>query len=82
MFRSARVSSRQLLKCFAGGMLMGWGTLLIPGANDGLILVGMPLLWPYAWIAFLAMCMAIAAAMLARQALAQRVAGQRAKEAP
>ena len=34
----------------------------MPGANDGLILVGMPLLWPYAWIAFAAMCLAIAAA--------------------
>ena len=29
-----------LLRCLSGGVLMGWGTLLIPGANDGLILVG------------------------------------------
>ena len=43
---------------------MAWGTLLIPGGNDGLILVGMPLLWPYAWLAFLAMCISIAAAQL------------------
>ena len=51
-FRSTRVSAAQLLRCFAGGVLMAWGGLLIPGSNDGLILVGMPLLWPYAWVAF------------------------------
>ena len=33
-----------------------------------LILVGMPLLWPYAWVAFLAMCTSIGAALLARRA--------------
>ena len=49
----------RLLKCFGGGVLMGWGSLLIPGGNDGLILVGMPLLWPYAWVAFLTMCVTI-----------------------
>jgi toxin CptA len=35
---------------------MGWGSALIPGGNDGLILVGMPLLMPHAWVAILAMC--------------------------
>jgi toxin CptA len=61
--RSTRVSPRQLVKCFAGGILMGWGGLLVPGQNDGLILVGMPLLWPYAWVAFLMMCLAIGASL-------------------
>jgi toxin CptA len=42
---------------------MGWGGLLVPGHNDGLILVGMPLLLPYAWVAFLTMCASIAAAL-------------------
>jgi toxin CptA len=42
---------------------MAWGSLLIPGSNDGLILIGIPLLRPYAWIAFIAMFAAIAAAM-------------------
>jgi hypothetical protein len=60
--RSTPVTARQLAKCLAGGVLMGWGSLLIPGGNDGLILVGMPLLWPYAWVAFASMCLAIAAA--------------------
>ncbi len=55
-------SSAQILRCAAGGLLMGWGSLLIPGGNDGLILVGMPLLWPYAWAAFATMCAVIAAA--------------------
>jgi toxin CptA len=66
-FRSTRISGSQLLRCFAGGVLMGWGSLLIPGGNDGLILVGMPLLWPYAWLAFATMCATIAAAMLLRR---------------
>jgi toxin CptA len=67
-FRSTRITAAQSLRCLAGGVLMGWGSLLIPGGNDGLILVGMPLLWPYAWVAFLAMCASIGAALLARKA--------------
>ena len=63
-FRHTPVSARQLLKCFTGGVLMGWGGLLVPGQNDGLILVGMPLLWPYAWLAFLTMCLSIAAGLM------------------
>jgi hypothetical protein len=70
-FRSTRTSLPQLAKCFTGGVLMGWGSLLIPGGNDGLILVGMPLLWPYAWVAFLAMCTAIGLALVAEKALGQ-----------
>ena len=70
-FRSTRVSVAQLARCFAGGVLMGWGSLLIPGSNDGLILIGMPLLWPYAWVAFFAMCVTIGVALLAEKALAR-----------
>ena len=43
-WRNTRVTAPALLRCFAGGLLMGWGSLLIPGSNDGLMLVGMPLL--------------------------------------
>jgi hypothetical protein len=78
LFRSTPISGRSLLVCFTGGMLMAWGSLLIPGGNDGLILVGMPLLWPYAWLAFATMCLSIGLAMLARKALAQPIAGQSA----
>jgi toxin CptA len=59
-------------RCLAGGALMGCATLLIPGGNDGLVLVGMPLLWPYAWLAFATMCAAIAAAQLASRPFAAR----------
>ena len=69
-FRHTRITLVQSAKCFAGGALMGLGSLLIPGGNDGLILVGMPLLWPYAWAAFLTMCVTIGAAQWAQQALA------------
>ena len=56
-------------KCLFGGVVMAWGSLLIPGSNDGLILVGMPLLWPYAWLAFGTMCVTIAAALWLRRRL-------------
>jgi len=67
-FHSTRISVLQVLRCLAGGVLMGWGSLLIPGGNDGLILVGMPLAWPYAWVAFLTMCATVAAALILRPA--------------
>jgi len=68
-FRSTRITAAQMTKCFAGGAMMAWGTLLIPGSNDGLILIGMPLLRPYAWIAFATMCLSIAAAKLLQKRL-------------
>jgi uncharacterized membrane protein YedE/YeeE len=75
-FRHTRITSRQVLRCTLGGVLMGWGSLLIPGGNDGLILVGLPLLWPYAWLAFLTMCVTIAGAKTMAMALAADVAGK------
>lgn len=73
-FTTPRIA--QLAKCFVGGALMAWGTLLIPGANDGLILVGMPLLWPYAWLAFATMCVTIAVAMKTAAILGTARAGR------
>jgi toxin CptA len=64
-FRSTRIGASQIARCLAGGALMGWGSLLLPGGNDGLILVAMPLAWPYAWLAFATMCVTIAIAQLA-----------------
>jgi toxin CptA len=58
-WRSTRPTASATLRCFCGGVLMGWGSLLIPGGNDGLVLVGMPLLWPYAWTSFAVMCLVI-----------------------
>ena len=57
--------------------MMGWGTLLIPGSNDGLILIGMPLLRPYAWIAFSTMCLSIGAALIARKYMRQLATQER-----
>lgn len=76
-WRSTPVSWRQALRCFGGGMLMAWGSLLIPGSNDGLILIGIPLLRPYAWLAFASMCLAIAAALLVQRVLRPRTSEQR-----
>jgi len=73
-FGSTPVTLARLGRCFASGALMGWGSLLIPGGNDGLILVGMPLLFGYAWVAMAAMALAIAAAMIATRALTRDVA--------
>jgi toxin CptA len=59
--RRQSVSAPAVARCFLGGVLMGWGSLLTPGGNDTLVLIGMPLLWPYAWAAFATMCMTVAA---------------------
>lgn len=74
-FDNTRITFGQSVRCLFGGVLMGWGSLLIPGSNDGLILVGMPLLWPYAWVAFATMCVTVALALLLRRADTSPVAG-------
>lgn len=58
-FQVKHVEFSVLFRCLLGGIFMGWGSLLIPGSNDGLILVGLPLLQPYAWVAVLTMCLVI-----------------------
>lgn len=65
-------TAARVARCLAGGAMMGAGSALIPGGNDGLILVGMPLLWPYAWLAFATMCIAVG--LMLR--IAMRTAGQ------
>jgi toxin CptA len=67
LWKARRPQATALLRCFAGGLLMGWGSLLIPGGNDGLILLGLPMLWPYAWVAFATMALTIALARLAQR---------------
>jgi Sulphur transport len=67
-----RQSLLTLTRCVIGGMLMGWGSLIVPGSNDGLILVGMPLLWPYAWLSIVTMCAVIWVAFKVEDKLAQR----------
>lgn len=46
-------------RCVIGGGLMGFGSALIPGGNDNLILSGIPNLQAYAWVAISAMVLAI-----------------------
>ena len=77
-WQPTRPSIGGVLRCLAGGAMMAWGSLLIPGSNDGLILVGMPMLWPYAWVGFATMCATIALAQLwQRKALRPAWLGQR-----
>jgi toxin CptA len=52
-------------RALAGGFLMALGSGLIPGSNDALVLLGLPMLWPFALVALLAMG---ATVLLIRQA--------------
>jgi toxin CptA len=58
----------KLFRHFAGGFLMGSGASVIPGGNTGLVLLGMPMLWPYAWLAFITICTTIYIAIQLTQA--------------
>ena len=70
--------ARAMGRTFIGGAAMGAGSLLIPGSNDGLILVGMPLLYPHAWIGIGTMCLAILVSIHAERLWAQYWARRRA----
>lgn len=70
-----RPSPVRLLRCTGGGLLMGWGSAMIPGGNDGVILLGMPMLWPFAWLAFGTLVAVIALALAAQDRLAGPAAG-------
>ncbi|NML15425.1 YeeE/YedE thiosulfate transporter family protein [Azohydromonas caseinilytica] len=61
--RSEWPTPAQWARSLVGGALMAAGSLLIPGSNDALVLVGLPLFHPHAWLAFTVMCLSIAAAM-------------------
>ncbi len=45
----------RVVRCIVGGMIMGVGFSVAPGAFDGFTLLGQPLLLPYAW-AVMATC--------------------------
>lgn len=40
----------RLVRCTVGGLIMGIGFSVAPGAFDGFTLLGQPLLLPYAWV--------------------------------
>jgi len=69
------VRAAAVARCLLGGALMGLGGMLVPGSNDGLIMVGLPLFQPYAWIAVAAMTATIAAGISTAPLLAKLVAG-------
>ena len=62
-------SLKTSLRTFGGGAIMGIGSSLIPGGNTGLVLIGMPLLEPHAWVAFITICLTIYAAIRLSRAL-------------
>jgi uncharacterized membrane protein YedE/YeeE len=58
---------RAIAARFGGGALMGFGAALIPGGNDGLVLLGLPLLQPAAFVAYAAMAAVIAAGFVSER---------------
>ena len=66
-FRQQKITGAQLLRCLIGGALMGVGGSLIPGGNDGLLLIGLPLLLTYALVALTTMCLCIAVWLIAER---------------
>lgn len=59
-FRLRGASAKELFTRACGGALMGFGATMIPGGNDALVLMGLPLLQPTAVAAYLAMIATIA----------------------
>ena len=68
--RHQRPSARVAMRCLIGGALLGGGGVLVPGSNDGLLLLGIPLLQPHAWLAFGVMMAAIWLGLVATRRLA------------
>jgi toxin CptA len=66
----ALLSLFALIRCLAGGFMLGFGGSLVPGANDGLILLGLPLLYPHALLALASMFVTVGAALLLERHLA------------
>ena len=71
--------AQQLLRCAAGGVMMGWGSVLTPGSNDSLALLGLPLLWPHAWVGVAVMAATVAAMLTVQRGLHRRAQTQRAR---
>lgn len=58
-FRLQRPRLIEALRHAIGGLFMGFGAMLIPGGNDGLILFGMPSFSPHALPAYLGILLGI-----------------------
>lgn len=55
LFRPHAGGIRRWARCLAAGMLMGVGATLVPGGNDTMLLVGLPLVLPSFILAYAAM---------------------------
>lgn len=65
--KPVRPTASAIVRCLLGGVMLGFGGSLVPGANDGLILLGLPLLYPHAWLAFGSMFLTIVAALFLQE---------------
>lgn len=73
-FRPTLGSVADWTRFSAGGALMGLGAILVPGGNDTMLLVGLPLLLPNLVIAYVAMTVAILALVVRQRPGSQPVA--------
>lgn len=71
-FRAAAGAPGLWARTLAGGMLMGVGATLVPGGNDTMLLVGMPLLLLNFVLAYAAMIAILLLAFGAKRLVAQR----------
>ncbi len=67
-------TSTRIKTCLIGGAMMGVGGALVPGGNDGLVLVGLPFLMPYALVALATMVAVIALAIWSQRFLPKSTA--------
>jgi toxin CptA len=71
-FRFRGAGWSDLAQRFGGGVLMGVGGVMIPGGNDALVLVGLPLLQPTALAAYAGMIAVLAAGFQLRNLMRRR----------
>ena len=74
-FQSNPGSPRHWLRHVGGGMLMGIGATLVPGGNDTMLLVGLPLLLPNLVLAYAAMMVVLCILVAARRRRSARAGG-------
>jgi hypothetical protein len=66
------------IRCTVGGLLMGVGFSIAPGAFDGLTLYGQPLLLPYAWVVMAASYLSVLLGVVyVRSRLGSRITARR-----
>lgn len=71
-FRWRGAPAAELIKRTAAGAIMGFGAVMIPGGNDALVLLGLPLLQPTAFAAYAAMVATLALGFVLRRMVRAR----------